>query len=451
MGKPGSSPLLRPDSDAMSMHSQNASSAGASAGSSSVAGAGRRAFLDDDDDAPELFLDNDLPPLYSDVIEADLEAEATGAYPPVATHPAHSSQAPAARFPGPGMPDYTGFQFTAPITSRQEWRYCVTPFGGPNSTERMIKFVKALSFEPPRPYVQLRGTHRETQERNGKNENREIVDFDVKVDLTPFIDPNHSSTDAWRTVRTPDSSDKVHRGTVFRHQAPGYKGRPQLHDLERGADAQDESEGLFGAEAKPTIEEWCKRFCEDSSPMRSFTIRREVSGFDQLKVKQLMETLVRRTNYRGHLRVTFPVDEAGIVCYNDHQLNQWRIKRWLQIVCALTLMIIFTWPYLFFRTKKYDAVTFDWPFSRSNAQNRLEYAVLSEDQWYNLWGRAITKAVLSKRQGFLDQEDLRQGDGADITFASTGNAHVDNAAGFVRAGISAMNQVNRQLGWGGDC
>ncbi|EPE04474.1 abc transporter [Ophiostoma piceae UAMH 11346] len=450
MGKPGSSPLLRPDSDALSMHSQHASagsSVRASAGSSSgVPGASRRAFLDDDDDAPELFLNNDdLPPLYSDVIEADLAAENAdannGPAAPVAAGRAHL---------GPSPSDYSGFQFTAPLSTQQPWRYCVTPFYSAESTKRMTDFVKAWSNEPPRPSVQLRGTHRETHERNGKNETRDVVDFDVKVDITPFLQLQSTEGVAWRTERTAENYETVHRGTVFRHQAPGVKGRPQLpHDLERGA--QEESQGLFGTEAKPTLEEWCRRFCEDPSPLRSFTVRRQMTGFDHAKVKNQMEVLVRRTNYRGHLQVSFPVDDAGIVCYNDHQLNQWRIKRWIQVVCALTLVILFTWPYLFFRTKKYDVVSFDWAFSRVNDRSQKEYAVLSEDQWYNLWARAITKAVLSKRQGCLDQEDLRQAEGAEPTFESTGSTHVDGTLGYVRAGISALNQVNRQLGWGGDC
>jgi len=64
-----------------------------------------------------------------------------------------------------------------------------------------------------------------------------------------------------------------------------------------------------------------------------------------------------------------------------------------------------------------------------------------------LWGRALSRAVLERRQDTLDQQDLIAAEGAPQTF---GNVAVDGAASFIMAGVSAMNEVNRQLGWGYD-
>ena len=64
-----------------------------------------------------------------------------------------------------------------------------------------------------------------------------------------------------------------------------------------------------------------------------------------------------------------------------------------------------------------------------------------------MWGRAINRAVLEKRQGTLDQQDLIAADSPAPVF---GVAVVDGAMSFVRAGVGAMNEVNRQLGWGYD-
>ena len=67
-----------------------------------------------------------------------------------------------------------------------------------------------------------------------------------------------------------------------------------------------------------------------------------------------------------------------------------------------------------------------------------------------MWARAICKAVLERRQTVLDQADLQRAEQSDPPL-NTGHAGVDEAAMIFRAGISAMNEVNRHLGWGGDC
>lgn len=427
-GKPGSSPLLRPDADAVSLHSTHGSSSH------------HAAFLDADDDAAELFLDgDDLPPLYTDVVSGnaddqsgDVDAEGGGSA-------------------NTGAPSAGGFRYPTVVAGEPKpWRYDIGYFGDENAARDLAVAVKAWARAPPRPYVQLRGTHSQTVDNNGKKEKKDVVDFDVKVELTPYLFADVRAYKSWRTLRTPDNREKVRRGTVFRYQAPEATGPPRLPDSteSNAADADPENEA---GEDKPTLEEWCRRYAEDPAKLRAFSLERRMIGFDYKKVRSQMETLVRRTNYRGHLQVSFPTDEVGQVYYNEHRFNQWRMLRWVQALCVLTAMIIFTWPYLFFATKRYEVVTVDWPFSRTTSEGRKEYVSLSEDQWYNMWARAITKGVLGKRQGTLDQEDLRQAEGAEPTFESTGNTTVDGALGFVRAGITAMNHVNRQLGWGGDC
>ncbi|KAL1892786.1 hypothetical protein Sste5346_006869 [Sporothrix stenoceras] len=425
-GKPGSSPLLRPDPDAVSLHSTH--------GSSSAA------FIDADDDAPELFLDgDDLPPLYTDVVSGNADDHSVdGDSADVDNAAAAGGNVDRSRAPGTR-------RFRYPTTNDgepQKWRYAIGYFGDENPARDLALCVKTWAKAPPRPYVQLKGMHSQTVDENGKKETRDVVDFDVKVELTPYLFADVVTYKSWRELRTPGNLEKVRRGTIFKRQAPEASGPPRLPD--------DIESGALNPEENPTLEDWCRRYFEDTSKLRAFQLERRMTGFDYKKVRTQMENLVRRTNYRGHLTVTFPTEEVGMVYYNEHRFNRWRMIKWVQALCVLTLMIIFTWPYLFFTTKRYEVVTVDWPFSRTR-EGRKEYVSLSEDQWYNLWARAISKGVLGKRQGTLDQEDLRQAEGADPTFESTGNQTVDGALGFVRAGITAMNHVNRQLGWGGDC
>ncbi|CAK7242363.1 MAG: hypothetical protein STHCBS139747_003851 [Sporothrix thermara] len=485
--KGSSSPLLRPDSDALSLHSAHADSGFGGSGSGSGSGSSRNfgnrnaAFFDTDDDAPELFLDDndELPPLYSDVVNEDGALIDGGA---------QSSQ-PAAIFQsqgqGQGQPQMgLRANFRTPVMyagEPQKWRYEIMPRIMPQSTRparstqsgaaaldddvrHFLDTVNIWARYPPRPYVQLRGTHSETVESDGKKKIREVVDFDVKVDLTPFLYHNTATYESWSTVQVATNRDKVRRGTIFRRQAPGMSGPPRLGDEEQAAAAA----GTAGDDNNPTLEDWCRRFCEDPSRLRSFQLERRMTGFNHGRVRKMLERLVRSTNYRGGLQVTFPVDEVGHVFYNAHRFNEWRLSKWIRAFCVLTLMIIFTWPYLYFTTKRYEVVTVDWPFSRITVERGKEYVSLNEDQWYNLWARAIAKAVLAKRQGTLDQVDLRQAEGAEPTFGSaiesafgsaslgsalpsTGNSTVDGAVGVVRAGINAMNMINRQNGWGYNC
>lgn len=121
------------------------------------------------------------------------------------------------------------------------------------------------------------------------------------------------------------------------------------------------------------------------------------------------------------------------------------------MIFYLTLLFIFTWPYLFFATKRWAVIKVDWAFSRTDATgDNKRYATVSEKKWYATWAGCIEKAVLQKRQGLLTEEDLAKANAPEGEFRS-GYEGVDTAVGFFGAGLNAYNQVNRSLGWGGDC
>ncbi len=399
---PPSSPGLRPAPDAVSLHSRSGHEA---------------AFLDDD--APELHVD-DLPPLYSDTPEAGASSSAPllpGAAMPWRPEDAAAGAAISWRFEDAN----TGA------------RYYVD--GRLDADPKLLQSqIEGWATAPPRPHVQVKGTHQETVDRKGKKERTTATDFDVQVDLTPYLYSDATNRVSWRELRTVDNGDSTRRGTVFRCRAPGS--------------AQGIEVGI--SDAKPTLREWCHLYCASHAGLKALSLRRRVVGLDEDKVRRQIESLVRGTRYRGRLSVTFPVRDELVEVYNDCRTNRWRLTTWIQWLCMLTLLFVFTWPYLFFRTKRFDVVVVDWPFSRPKQDGAgREYVSLSEDQWYNLWGRALAKAILAKKQATLDQQDLLEAEGAEPTFA-TGSASVDSALSFVRAGMNAMNEVNRMAGWGGD-
>lgn len=370
-----------------------------------------------DDDAPELnfdALDDELPPVYSDAITPSSSASE----PLLAAAP---------------LPVHSGGKYAPHVRDANTGAECYIDQNLESPTE-LAAHIRFLANRPPRPYIKVKGTHKATRKKSdSKSETETIVDFDVAVDLTPYLYSDAQYRKSWKQLRTIENAEKARRGTTLRKRATGSN-----QDIE------------VGGSPKPTLEEWCHRFCASYAGLKSFALKREMTGFDFLRIKEQLQASVRSTNYRGHLEVYLETKDATAEIYNEARINYWRLIGWLRFVFFITLLFIFAWPYLFFRTKRWEVAVVEWPFSRMADGDNREYVSISEDQWYNMWGRAIIKAVLEKRQKVLDQEDLRRSQEPAPSFES-GNATVDGAMGVFQAGISAMNEVNRQFGWGGDC
>lgn len=400
MGKP-TLPSASSDSDAVSLHSQP--------------GGHYR-----DADEPSVFAaqshhNDDLPPIYDEIAEAS----------------ASSSQA-APLLSDAALPGYPSSSDLQPFFRDDQAVYYLSADldSDPDLLEARVRSWAAI---PPRPFVRVYGYHRERRSgRDGKKENKNITDFDVKVDLTPYLFADATNHHAWSELRTVENGDKAKRGTIFPRRAPKAKGTIEL-----------------GAVEKPNLTQWCHLYVASHSGLKSFSLRRKVVGFDQVRVREQLEALVQRTNYRGHLQVSFPVQQHTVQVWNECRTNQWRLTKWIYVMFCISMLWLLSWPYLFFRTKKFETVSSEWHFSRVDPEGRRRYVSLTEDQWYNMWARPIAKAVLSKRQGVLDQQDLIAADGADPAF-NTGHSTVDGALGLFRAGVNAMNEVNRHLGWGED-
>lgn len=401
MGKPAP-PSESPDSDAVSLHTRP----------------GDRYH---DADEPSGFAatqgrhNDDLPPIYNEIAEASASNSQTAPLLSDATLPGYPSSSDLQPFL---RDDQAVYYLSADLDS------------DPDLLEARVRSWAAI---PPRPFVRIYGYHRERRSgRDGKKENKNITDFDVKVELTPYLFADATNRHAWSELRTVENGDKAKRGTVFPHRAPKAKGNIEL-----------------GAVDKPSLTQWCHLYVASHSGLKSFSLRRRMVGFDQARVREQLEALVRRTNYRGHLQVSFPVQHHTVQVWNECRTNQWRLTKWIYVMFCISMLWLLSWPYLFFRTKKFETVSSEWHFSRVDPEGRKKYVSLSEDQWYNMWARPIAKAALSKRQGILDQQDLIAADGADPAF-NTGHSTVDGTLGLFRAGVNAMNEVNRHLGWGED-
>ncbi|KAK4132751.1 hypothetical protein BT67DRAFT_443647 [Trichocladium antarcticum] len=388
--------------------------AGASSGADDVSlhtQPGDRLF----DDVPELQSDDmpdDMPPLYSD-IEPDSSSNA----PLLATIHNPSYVADALHGGLRSEDANTGAEFFINSHLDQD----------PKLLERQIRLSAS---KPPRPSVRILGTHSQTVSENGKKEKRSVTDFDVVLDLTPYLFSDATTGASWTEFRTVEDSEQTKRGTILRKRAPGMR-----QDIE------------ISANTKPTLAEWCHRYHASHAGLKCFTLRRRVLGFDEAKLREKLVVLVRGTNYRGHVNITFPVKQDSVIVYNDCKVSRWRLTPWVVWLCYLSFLWLFTWPYLFLRTKIFEVAVADWPFSVTEPDGRKRYVSMSEDHLYNLWARAISRAVLDKRQCALDQEDLIASQTApEEPFTNA----LKGAPSFLRAGINAITAVNRQLGWGGD-
>lgn len=398
MGKPTDSRLpgiggSSSDADAVSLHTQP----------------GDRVY---DDDVPELQSD-DLPPLYSDI---DADSRPNAPLLPTLLTPSYI------------LDDLNNASNFRQVDANSGAEFIINPHldKDPKVLERQIKLSAS---KPPRPSVRILGTHSETVREKGKSEKRTITDFDVSVELTPYLFSDATAGVSWTALRTVEDNEKARRGTVLRKRAPGVK-----RDIEI-------------TNPKPTLAEWCHRYCASHAGVKSFELQRRVVGFDEERMKHILEAMVRGTNYRGTVQITFPVKDAFTLVYNDCKVNRWRLTPWIIWLCYLSFMWLFTWPILFFSTKKFEVAVAEWPFSVTEENGTKRYVSMSEDHIYNLWGRAINRAVLDKRQCTLDQQDLIASQTAPAEpFASV----LEGAPRFLREGINAITAVNRQLGWGGD-
>jgi len=236
-------------------------------------------------------------------------------------------------------------------------------------------------------------------------------------------------------MKTVENSEKTHRGTVLKKRAKFPKSDPEA--------------GLADV-PKPALKQWCHLFCASHSTLKRFAVTRQVTNVDTRYIHDSINSLIHATNYRGHVRITFPVENGVYEVYSNHWINRWRLTSWIRVIFYFSMLWLFTWPYLFFATKRWEVVKVDWPFSMVNESGETLYAKISERQWFARWAQAIERAVLSRKQGCMTEEDVQRPIEPIQEFRS-GNEGVDGAVNFLGAGIRAYGEINRQLGWGGDC
>jgi hypothetical protein len=317
--------------------------------------------------------------------------------------------------------------------------------------------VHQFSRVPPSPLVYIYGSHKETVRDGDKKKVNEVCDFRIVLNLQQylwatenggrFLYPGEDGlVEAPTSMRlsTVLNGEKTYRGSFIKKRAPGFK-----QDIEVGAES-------------PSLREWCHRYCASPSKLRIFRVQHNVLGLDEAYLQNRLGGLIRGTGYHGKINITFPIEDKNIDIYTSNRINEWRLKTWVCWIFYLTFLWIFTWPYLFFATKRYAVVKADWLFSSVDENGTKKYATISEEEWFERWHVGIRRLALDKYQGAAAYAHLqgvidRPADPPMPGRIATGHAGVDNAVGLLQQGFRVASVLSRgdpmgalQNGWGYD-
>ncbi|KXL46079.1 hypothetical protein M433DRAFT_153933 [Acidomyces richmondensis BFW] len=303
-----------------------------------------------------------------------------------------------------------------------------------------------LRMIPPRPSVRIHGYHYQTVYQNNKKETKTVNDFDIMLGLQRYLPcavATPAGMGAW-SATTVENSESVHRGSWRKTRAKGF-----TQDIEVGTDGP------------PDLEYWCKEFCNSGSALKIFRVTRDVPGLDHEYLKIHITHLIRSTNYRGHIDISFPIEEKYVDIYSPHVVNKWRIS-WVRFLFYVSFLWILTWPILFFMTKRWDIYRVEWRFSWQERTPRgmvKKYATINEEQWFKKHAKLIKSLVLDGHSGDatdlpLDMEPRERGR-QNRSLPQTGNRNVDAAVSFIQSGVNAWNTLQVRgsrydEGWGAD-
>ena len=215
----------------------------------------------------------------------------------------------------------------------------------------LASLIRAQSTVPPKPQIQVRGTR-------GRR-----VDFDIKLNLMSLLvpDDDRSRIDYIRCVGD---------GEV------AYRGGPRPDMLPEVGDGG--------------LDEWCRRFVQDTAAVKSFALDRVVANLDVAWIEGHLRSLVAALKYRGAVDVTFLVTHSRVLIHNPDRVNQF----------------FTTVASLFSGRNKYEVVKAVWPFATTkNGEPGRKCIVQSEEVWWREWRDPIRYAISQKRQGWVTVED----------------------------------------------
>ncbi|SPO02627.1 uncharacterized protein DNG_05300 [Cephalotrichum gorgonifer] len=239
------------------------------------------------------------------------------------------------------------------------------------SADALVNLLRSQATIPPKPQIHVVGTR-------GRR-----VDFDIKLNLMSTLIPE-------------DPKQRLDYVSCVRSGELAYRGGIKPDVLPEIGDGG--------------LEEWCRRFVEDKAQVKSFTLSRAVANLDSAWIEGKLRSLIASTGYKGVVSVTFPVTHARVVVQNPDRVNKF--------FTSVTT--------LFSGKHKYEVVYAVWPFatSRNGDEGERRCVVQSEAAWWSEWQDSIKYAVVTKRHGWVTNEDkleaLMEGKGKGVDIVDWG-------------------------------
>lgn len=164
--------------------------------------------------------------------------------------------------------------------------------------------IHEQSLHPPPYFVQLHGMHTEIV-RDGKKETKnKITDFYIRINITHLLGSPAVGTGRGKMELLPDNKRGYRGGRI-----------PSLNPTVEISDAENQLGGL-----RP----WCEAYVKNPAGVKTFTFKREVINHDTARLEQLLRSCILETQYRGHLKISFPILHKRVVVCSPGKINEWR-------------------------------------------------------------------------------------------------------------------------------
>ncbi|CAG8936468.1 unnamed protein product [Penicillium salamii] len=355
----------------------------------------------------------------------------------------------------------------------------------PELSKNCDQLFDAISTQiklPPRPLLYVKGTHTESGTSKKDKNSSNVTDFDFRLDLAETLLTGWEDGRAefnWMRVEIVNDEDQksAYRGGILRSRTYKAHKKGALH-------LSEDSDALLGQDrtgdqqdrtvAAKSLRLWCERFCNDPAPVKSFTLHRELAGFDVNAMRNVFSSHIRELNYRGTVNYNLTIAHRSVTVYSPHWINRLRANRFVWWAVVILQLWIITWPIIFFMEKRYEIANTRWFASlipeSDSAVERCYARGRNESALAEYWAPAVKQAAWSRRQGGGDvltrmDADRLQGYSTNQVIGArsqdsenererrervnSGQAgFVDNVVGLVR-GIGEVRQDWRMsMGWG---
>jgi hypothetical protein len=354
------------------------------------------------------------------------------------------------------------------------------------NSDELFRVIRKQMRLPLRPLLGVQGTHTETSNDGKKKTSKSVTDFCFHLDLAETMLQGWDGQLGlnWMQIAVIQDGDeqKAFRGGIVRSRR--YKPRKarsraiSLDDsdaalLEPETDVVD---GAVLSEQEEDLKMWCERFCKDPAPVKSFTMTRELHGFDYKPMRNVLASHIRDLNYRGSTSFWLKRGYGSVTVYSPHWINQLRTNNFVWWICVLLQLWIITWPVIWLMEKRYEVARSQWNASldpgsetgliKCYAQGR------DETQLAEFWAAAVKQAAWTRRQGSAslltrnDAERLRNMSNEQIIgiqrceseaerqrrerVHSGQGGVMDSVVGLVRGVSEASQDYRLAMGWGAD-